>query len=78
MSVMGDFKPSSASLTPKQQVLKNLKYCKLAVGELEKQIRASDEDYLPGWALTRINQAATCLGQAVSYINQTRQTRDDT
>lgn len=67
---MSDFKPSSASLTPKQQALKTLRYSKLALADLERRVRAADEDKIPSWALTRINQAATCLGQASSYLKQ--------
>lgn len=70
---MSDFKPSQASLTPRRQVLQTLKYARSAVSELEKQVKASDDDAIPSWALTRINQGATCLGQALSLLAQLKQ-----
>ena len=59
------FQPSAASLDPRAKALKSLRYAKRAVGVLEAYV---EREPLPDWALNKVNQAATALGAAVSYI----------
>tara|TARA_Y100000310_G_C20628788_1_gene787439 strand:- start:171 stop:416 length:246 start_codon:yes stop_codon:yes gene_type:complete len=68
MSAMHKFTPSPESLTPKKQALKSLAYAKKAIGKLEAYLKTADDDDVPSWVLTRINQAASCAGQAVSFV----------
>ena len=60
-----DFKPSPASIDPRARALKSLRYAKKAIEVLEKYV---EREPLPDWALNKVNQAATALGSAVSYI----------
>ena len=69
MSAMTKFKPSPASLTPKKQAKKSLAYAKAAIRQLEAYLDiVEDEEEVPSWVLTRINQGASCLGQGVSFV----------
>ena len=68
MSAMTQFKPSSASLTPKKQALQSLAYARKAIEKLETYLEAVGDDDVPSWVLTRVNQAASCFGQAVSFV----------
>ena len=65
---MTQFKPSSASRTPKGQALQSLSYAKRAIERLEKYLERVGDDDVPLWVLTKINQAASCFGQAVSFV----------
>jgi len=71
MTAMAQFKPSKASLTPKKKALLSLGYARAAVEALEKHLKDSEDEAIPVWVLTKINQGATCLGQAVSFVSFT-------
>lgn len=63
------FRPSAASLTPRKQALQALGYCKAAIERLEQYLNeVTDENEVPAWVLTRINQGASSLGVAVSFV----------
>lgn len=58
------FQPSEKSKPPEKRVIAALHYIGEAVDLLEKHAR---EGALPGWVETRIEQAASLMGTAVSY-----------
>jgi len=67
MLSMPQFRPRKASLTPKKKALLSLAYARAAIEKLEVYLR-TEETEPPVWVLRRINQAATCFGQAVSFV----------
>jgi hypothetical protein len=66
---MPTFKPSKASVTPKKKALLSLSYCRAAIDRLEAYLRSADDKDIPVWVLRKINQGASCLGQAVSFVS---------
>ncbi len=68
MPSMQQFKPSKASITPRKQALLSLSYAKAAITKLEAYLKEAGDNDVPSWVLTKINQAATCFGQAVSFV----------
>ena len=64
---MAKFQPSKASLTPRKKALLTLRYIRKAVDGLEVYLQG--EGPLPGWVITKINQGATCLGAALSFVS---------
>jgi hypothetical protein len=68
MPPMPQFKPSKASLTPKRKALLSLGYAKAAITQLEVFLQDTEEGEVPAWVLTKINQGASTLGQAVSFV----------
>ena len=66
---MSQFEPSPASLTPQQKALLTLRYVQKVAACLETYVVASGEDQaLPSWVLTRINQAGSSLGATMSFL----------
>ena len=65
---MTKFRPSSASLTPKKRAEKSIAYARAALNVLDSYLKEVGDDDVPDWVLTRINQAAALLGQAVSFV----------
>jgi hypothetical protein len=64
------FEPSPASITPRKKALLTLRYVRKAVDALEAQLLENEnEQAIPSWVLTRINQGASCLGSALSYVS---------
>jgi len=68
MPSMPKFKPSKASLTPRKKALLSLGYAKAAITKLEAFLAGTEEGAVPAWVLTKINQGASSLGQAVSFV----------
>ena len=64
MTSMPVFQPSKVSLTPRRKALLALSYAKAAIEKLEAFLSGVDDTEIPAWVFTRINQAATCFGQA--------------
>jgi|ETNvirenome_6_85_1030632.scaffolds.fasta_scaffold01116_16 hypothetical protein len=64
---MAKFQPSKASLTPRKKALLTLKYAKKAVAMLEKYLEGDGP--VPTWVITKINQGASCLGAALSFVS---------
>lgn len=64
---MAQFQPSKASLTPRNKALLTLRYIQKAVGLLEGYLEG--EGPIPTWVLTKINQSASCLGAALSFVS---------
>lgn len=62
------FLPSSSSLTPKRQALQALAYSRAAIERLERFLLAAPDNTVPSWVFTRINQGASSLGVAVSFV----------
>ena len=73
---MAQFKPSKVSLTPRKKALLSLAYAKAALTKLETYLEDLGETDVPVWVLTKINQGAACLGQAVSFVTF-KQGKDD-
>ena len=66
---MPEFKPSRVSLSSRGAALQYLAYARKALDRLERQLKAlPDDEELPHWVLERMNQAASCLGQAYSFV----------
>ena len=66
-----EFKPSSQSIGPTDEVNTKIQYLKKAVDLLESHMR--DKQTPPPWVVDRINQAAIAMGMAVSYVNFAQQ-----
>jgi hypothetical protein len=73
MTSMPVFQPSKVSLTPRRKALLALSYAKAAIEKLEAFLSGVDDTEIPAWVFTRINQAATCFGQAVSFVKFTEE-----
>ena len=73
---MATFKPSPSSLTPRAGALLTLKYVRKAVDELEEILKERED--VPAWALTKINQGATCLGAALRFMSFKSKDKKDT
>lgn len=72
------FLPSASSLTPKRQALQALAYSRAAIEKLELFLSKAPDDAVPAWVLTRINQGASSLGLAVSFvIHKEKRTEED-
>ena len=65
-SSLAKFKPSEKSKPPETRVIAALQYIGEAAEMLEAQARTGG---LPGWVETRISQAASLMGTAVSYVH---------
>ena len=66
---MHQFEPSAASLTPRKKALLTLQYIQRVAACLEAYIMASEEDdELPSWILTRINQSGSSIGTTMSFL----------
>ena len=66
---MPKFQPSEASISPKQRVLRSLRYAKAAIAKLESVIEQADDEAIPPFVLSRVTQGATSFGQALSYVS---------
>jgi hypothetical protein len=66
---MRQFSPSSASISPRDRALSTLRYIKKAAESVETYIESTEGDAVPTWVLERINQSATALGAALSFIS---------
>lgn len=62
------FQPSTASLTPRRKALQDLAYIRAAVEKMEEHLTSTASEEVPTWVLTQINQGASCLGGALSFI----------
>jgi hypothetical protein len=60
------FKPSEKSKPPETRVIAALQYIGEAAEMLEEQARTGG---LPGWVETRVTQAASLMGTAMSYVH---------
>ena len=69
MRGMRQFSPSPASLAPRARTLLTLRYIKKAAESVELYLEGVEEDAVPTWVLERINQAATSLGAALSFVS---------
>ena len=77
MAQMAKFKPSSASITPRRKALLSLSYARAAIQKLETFLEEAEDGDIPVWVLTKINQGATCLGQAVSFVTFKASKKED-
>jgi len=66
---VAEFQPSAASLSSRKRALLTLQYAKQAITVLERHIESHKDEAVPDWVVTRIGQAAACLGQAVSFAS---------
>lgn len=68
------FIPSTASLSPKEGALKQIKQARMAAELVEKYLKSlPDDSDVPAWVVMRMTESAQAMALAVGYIKNQQQ-----